>query len=36
VATAEAKDRLAGRRADEVQPLPDAPVIATPYTSVLE
>jgi hypothetical protein len=35
-ATTEATDRLAASQADEAQPLPDPPVFATPYTSVLE
>ena len=35
-ATTGAKDRLAASRAGEAQSLPDAPVFATPYTSVLE
>ena len=35
-ATSEAKHRLAASRAGEAQPLPEAPTIATAYTSVLE
>jgi hypothetical protein len=35
-ATTEAKDRLDASRAGEAQPLPEAPAIATLYTSVLE
>jgi hypothetical protein len=35
-ATSEAKHRLAANRAGEAQPLPEAPAIATAYTSVLE